>query len=201
MRRDRRQLASLKFQLLGLRKSTITMFLGMQQLLPGAVLGVVQQVVALLEFGVHVQHELVAFGTDVDQLLVERVLEPVDSVRVCLHSRLCQTIAGLHRRHLVMSVIDFCYGWPNKTLIIYIYIYIYVYVIYKIYIAPYVICKEIAIHSGPSPYRGFSVSRVFDACISDFVSHIFCIYSLHSRIFDTRLCCYFCTESYTRDTP
>ena len=100
-RHDGRQLAAVEGESSGVHGGAVAVRRAVgQQALPGAVLRVVQQRGAALHVGVHVEQQLVALGAHVHQLLVERQLELVHSLRVHLHPRPSQTVARLHRSNL-----------------------------------------------------------------------------------------------------
>ena len=103
------KLAAVKPEFTALGHGTVTGSPWVEQLLPGAVLRVVQEVGAALKVRVHVQHQLVPLGTHVHQLLVERVLEVVDSVGVGLDAGAGQAVARLHRG-------DLCASWHNRLI-------------------------------------------------------------------------------------
>lgn len=115
LRQDGRQLAAVEREFADVDRGTVARFVRLQQALPGAVLGVVDDGGAALYLGVHVQQQLVAFGSNVDQLFVERQLKLVYTLSVHLDSRTGQSVTGLHWRHLATDHSNTTVGLDRGT--------------------------------------------------------------------------------------
>lgn len=100
LRHYRRQFASVEVQASDLNGGAVARLIRLQHPLPHAILGVVEDGVAALDLGIHLEQQLVPLRPHIDHLLVEWKLKLVDPMRIHLDTRLRQAIARLHRRHL-----------------------------------------------------------------------------------------------------
>ena len=79
---------------------TVTTLPRVKHLLPAAIFRIMQNVVALLQVGVHLQHKLVAFGANIDKLLIEGILKLVDAVCIGFDAGFGEVVTGFNWGHL-----------------------------------------------------------------------------------------------------